>query len=91
MRSGLDPDLWRCVKSTWIVSWVCRVLVTSTASPLIRRKRKNCQSEFFFNDQYLLLDELEADLGQGGALIRICGVVFDLPGPYHGFAVVFGP
>ena len=56
-----------------------------------QKKKKNCQSEFFFNDQYLLLDELEADLGQGGALIRICGVVFDLPGPYHGFAVVFGP
>ena len=58
-----------------------------------QKKKKNCQSEssLFFNDQYLLLDDLEADLGQGGALIRICGVVLDLPGPYHGFAVVFGP
>ena len=56
-----------------------------------QKKKKNCQSEFFFNDQYLLLDELEADLGQGGAQIRICGVVSDLPVPYHGFVVVFWP
>ena len=59
-----------------------------------QKKKKNCQSEsslFFLNGQYLLLDELEADLGQGGALIRMCGVVSDLPGPHHGFAVVFGP